>query len=286
VEKPENDRIGPVNFLWFSSVDEVGAHEGVQTIASPKLTGILLSIRNTSVISKGYWAVIAWCLGASDPLQIAGSENDLRRTSRTRLYAISQLGACYFSLLERRRSLPAANVSVNQRIGDPFLTYSARLDRAILRLPHRILYLLHDVVELDSSQALRFRGLGNGHRYRHRHAAQVVHMREKRRAGLAHGHQARHGARRRREHTGTDPAGSRDDSAEAETRIQHGVIYLADDVRHSLVCHGGERAAGGNQRPPVSPGDQIGRVRFGARRRIGEREDNRPLCMSRHFFDD
>jgi hypothetical protein len=35
--------------------------------------------------------------------------------------------------------------------GIPFLTYSARLDPAILGLPHCILYLLNDIVELDSS---------------------------------------------------------------------------------------------------------------------------------------
>ncbi len=35
--------------------------------------------------------------------------------------------------------------------GIPLLTYSARLNPAILGLPHCILYLLNDIVELDSS---------------------------------------------------------------------------------------------------------------------------------------
>ncbi len=130
------------------------------------------------------------------------------------------------------------------------------------------------------------RGLGHGHRYRRRHAAQVVNMRQKRRAGLAHSHQAGHGTRRRGEHTVADPAGSRDDRAQSQTRIQHGIIHLRDHVGHSLICDRSERAAGGDQRPPVSPGNQIGRVRLGPRRRIGEREDDRPLRMRRHFLDD
>jgi hypothetical protein len=41
VEKPEREAIGPVYFLWFGSVEKVGAHKGVQTVAFPTLTEIL-----------------------------------------------------------------------------------------------------------------------------------------------------------------------------------------------------------------------------------------------------
>ena len=111
-------------------------------------------------------------------------------------------------------------------------------------------------------------------------------MREQRRAGLAHRDQAGHGIGRGREHAVTDPAGPRDDGAEAQTRVQHGIVHLADDVGHSLVGDRGERAAGGDQRPPVSPGDQIGRGGLGPGCWIREREDDGPLGMRGHFLDD
>ena len=91
---------------------------------------------------------------------------------------------------------------------------------------------------------------------------------------------------RRREHTVTNSTGLRDDSAEAQTGVQHSIIHLSDDVGYPLVSDRRERAARGDQRPPVSPGNQICGVRFGPRLRIGEREDDRPLRMRRHFLDD
>src|ERR1035438_4640891 len=48
----------------------------------------------------------------------------------------------------------------------------------------------------------------------------------------------------------------------------------------------GDRAAGGDQPPPVSPGKQIGRVRRGPSCRMAQREDDRPLRVCSHFPDD
>lgn len=59
-------------------------------------------------------------------------------------------------------------LTVARSVIDPF---SGCLDPAILRLPHRALHLLNDVAEFDSGQALRIGGLGDGHRYCHRHTA-------------------------------------------------------------------------------------------------------------------
>src|SRR5574340_311880 len=112
---------------------------------------------------------------------------------------------------------------------------SGCLDGAILRLPHRVLHLLNNVAELDSGEAFRVRRLGDGHRYGHRHAAQVVNMRQQRRPELAHSHQARHATRRRREHAVTDPIGSRDDSAETQAGVQHGIVHLRDDVGYASI---------------------------------------------------
>jgi hypothetical protein len=53
---------------------------------------------------------------------------------------------------------------------------SSRLYTPVFRMPHRVLHLLHDVIELDSSQTFRVRCLRYRHGYRHCNAAQIFDM--------------------------------------------------------------------------------------------------------------
>src|SRR5579872_2831846 len=88
----------------------------------------------------------------------------------------------------------------------PFRLNSSRPDAAILRLPHRVLHLLSDVVEFDPRQPLCIRSLSDGAPHGRRHAAQVVNVRKQRCAPLAQRHQAGDGARGCDEHPVADCA--------------------------------------------------------------------------------
>ena len=63
-------------------------------------------------------------------------------------------------------------------IHNRFRFSSRRVNAAVLRLPHRILYLLRNIVELDRGKAFRLRSLDDGHRYGCGHGAQIVDVRQ------------------------------------------------------------------------------------------------------------
>ena len=77
-------------------------------------------------------------------------------------------------------------------------------------------------------------------------------------------------------------AGSRDNGAQAQARIQHRVIHLPDDIGQPFVGDRREGAAGGDQRPPSV--QQSGRPDWPrpCAGGVTERENNRPLGVRRH----
>ena len=95
-------------------------------------------------------------------------------------------------------------------------------------------------------EALRDGGIGYGRRHGHRHGPQIVDMGQKRCSGLAHGDQAGYGACGGGKHPRADPPRLRDNHAEREAGVEHGVIHLRDDVSHSPVSDRAEGTAGGD----------------------------------------
>ncbi len=87
----------------------------------------------------------------------------------------------------------------------------------------------------------------------------------------------------REEHAVGDQVRAGSDDAEPDSRKTEHVVALADTVVYAGVVDGIERAAGGNQRAAVGPGQGIGRVHLGLGGWIRKRKDRRPLRVLGHL---
>ena len=103
-----------------------------------------------------------------------------------------------------------------------------------------------------------------------------------RRPGHARGRAVGQGTGRRHEHRVADAAGPDGPHAQADAREDVAVVALGDRVsagrRRSTSSNGLPVAISG---AAVGPGDQVGRARLDPRGRVREREDDRPVGVSR-----
>ena len=83
-----------------------------------------------------------------------------------------------------------------------------------------------------------------------------------------------------------DPGRLRGGDGEPHRGEDIDVVALRDRPFHAVALQRCERRTGGDQRTPVGPIVQFGRVRLGAARRVGQREDDRPLGLSRELAHD